>query len=84
MRHAVVLVAVLVASPLFGQDAPLPPVTPRAQQQPQPVLVALAVEPIREEPTFSLEDAARANDYVTFHALFEQAPSAAYAPLHEL
>lgn len=83
MRHAVALVAILFASPTFGQDEPLPAVTPRAQQQ-QPVLVALAVEPIREEPTFSLEDAARANDYVTFHALFEQTPSAAYAPLHEL
>jgi hypothetical protein len=83
MRHAVILSAVLVASPLFGQDEPLPPVTPRAPQQ-QPVLVALAVEPIREEPTFSLEEAARANDYVTFNALFEQTPSAAYAPLHEL
>ena len=82
MRHAVVLVAVLFASPLFGQEEPLPSVMPRAQQE--PVLVALAVEPIREEPAFSLEDAARANDYVTFHALFEQAPSAAYAPLHEL
>ncbi|HEX6085386.1 MAG TPA: hypothetical protein VF266_12730 [Thermoanaerobaculia bacterium] len=92
MRHAVILSAVLFASPLLGQGEPLPPVTPRApQQQPssqqpsqQPVLVALAVEPIREEPAFSLEDAARANDYVTFHALFEQAPNAAYAPLHEL
>lgn len=83
MRHAIVLSAVLVASPIFGQDDPLPAVTPRTQQPPA-VYVALAVEPIREEPAFSLEDAARANDYATFNALFEQTGNPAYAPLHEL
>ncbi|HYC92274.1 MAG TPA: hypothetical protein VEO54_23905 [Thermoanaerobaculia bacterium] len=81
MRHAVVLGAVLLALPIFGQDDPLPPVTPRA---PELMLVALAVEPIREVPSVTIEDAARANDYATFHALFEQTQNPAYAPLHEL
>lgn len=83
MRHAVVLGAVLLASPIVGQEEPLPPVTARVQPPP-PVYVALAVEPVREEPRMTLEDAARANDYATFHALFEQTPSPAWAPLHEL
>lgn len=80
MRHAVILGAVLLASPIIGQDDPLPAVTPRVQ----PVLVALAVEPVHEVESITLEDAARANDYATFHSLFEQTGSAAYAPLHEL
>jgi hypothetical protein len=80
MRHAVVLSAVLLSLPLFGQDEPLPPVLPRVQ----PVLVALAVEPVHAIETVSLEDAARANDYATFHSLYEQTQNAAYAPLHEL
>ena len=79
--HAVVLSAVLFALPMFGQDDPLPPVTPRVHE---PVLVALAVEPVHEVPNVTLEDAARTNDYPTFHALYEQTGSAAYAPLHEL
>ncbi|HVG25720.1 MAG TPA: hypothetical protein VND45_16305 [Thermoanaerobaculia bacterium] len=83
MRHAVVLGAVLLALPIVGQVDPLPPVTPRASA-PEPVLVALAVEPIHEVPYISIEDAARANDYVTFNALFEQTQNPAYAPLHEL
>lgn len=84
MRHAVVLGAVLLASPIIGQEEPLPPVALRVQPQQPPVTVALAVEPVRELPTVTLEDAARANDYATFHSLYEQAPSPAYAPLHEL
>ena len=83
MRHAFVLTAVLFVSPAFGQEEPLPQVMPR-QQEPPPVLLALAVEPVHEVPETTLEDAARANDYATFHALFEQQRSAPYAPLHEL
>lgn len=81
MRHALVLSAVLLASTIAGQQDPLPPVTPRTET---PILVALAVEPVHEVPTVTLEDAARANDYATFHQLYEQTRNAAYAPLHEL
>jgi hypothetical protein len=81
MRHAIVLSTVLTTLPLVAQDAPLPAVTPRPQT---PVLIALAVEPMREPETFTLEDAARNNDYPTFRALYEQTRSAAWAPLHEL
>lgn len=35
-------------------------------------------------PPATLEEAARANDYPTFHALFERDPEPAFAPLHEL
>lgn len=88
MRHAVVLSAVLLVLPILGQEEPLPPVTPRVQsvQPAPPVLVALATEPIRQLETGSgsLEEAARDNDYATFHALYEQTRNAAYAPLHEL
>jgi hypothetical protein len=86
MRHAVVLSAVLLALPTVGQDDPLPPVTPRVQSMPavQPVLVALATEPIREFENIDIEEAARNNDYATFHALYEQTRNPAYAPLHEL
>jgi hypothetical protein len=81
-RHAVLVVAVLLVSAVvIGQEDPLPPVVPRAQT---PVLVALAVEPMHELSSVSLEDAARSNDYATFHALFEETRNPAYAPLHEL
>jgi hypothetical protein len=83
MRHAVVLSAVLLALPAAGQDDPLPPVMPRVQSA-QPVIVALATEPIRELENVDIEEAARNNDYATFHALFEQTRNPAYAPLHEL
>lgn len=79
IRHLVVLIIVLAASTIVGQEEPLPRVIPAVQP-----VVALAVEPFVDTPAPTLADAARANDYAAFSALFEKTRNAAYAPLHEL
>ena len=71
VRHLIILVVVLFASSIVGQEEPLP-------------LIALAVEPAVDVPPPTLADAARANDYATFAALYAETKDAAYAPLHEL
>ncbi|HVE69971.1 MAG TPA: hypothetical protein VNI54_01285 [Thermoanaerobaculia bacterium] len=76
-----ILSAVLLTSTAIGQEEPLPPVTPRDA----PVLIALALEPEHAPvPRLTLEDAARSNDYATFHQLYERDPHPAYAALNEL
>ncbi|MFL6246406.1 MAG: hypothetical protein ACJ74H_10310 [Thermoanaerobaculia bacterium] len=74
---AVLLIAVVatLTMPVIGQEEPLPAPS-----------IALAVDPIRDltPPRVSLVDAARANDYATFDALYREEPSPAFAALHEL
>ncbi|MFZ2492052.1 MAG: hypothetical protein WA208_11255, partial [Thermoanaerobaculia bacterium] len=88
-----------------GQEEPLPRVTPRgtaAAAAPQDVspapqaggwqsdlLVVLPSDPIHVQPTVTLAEAARNNDYATFHSLFLQAREqgrdvSAYATLDEV
>lgn len=84
------LVALLGASalPLNGQEEPLPPVQPRTFIADAALpSVTLPVEPIRSEAATesgTLAQAARANDYATFAALYERHPAAAWRPLYEL
>jgi hypothetical protein len=85
----VLLMVVAVAAPLpvTGQEQPLPPVVPRVSVD-FPT-VALVVEPFHAVPRTTLADAARANDFPTFDALFREANRhgeqlGAYATLHEL
>jgi hypothetical protein len=85
----VLLMVVAVAAPLpvTGQEQPLPPVVPRLSVD-FPT-VALVVEPFHAVPRTTLADAARANDFPTFDALFREANRrgeqlGAYATLHEL
>jgi hypothetical protein len=85
----VLLMVVAVAAPLpvTGQEQALPPVVPRVSVD-FPT-VALVVEPFHSVPQTTLADAARANDFPTFDALFREANRrgeqlGAYATLHEL
>ncbi|HYI12943.1 MAG TPA: hypothetical protein VEK57_28100 [Thermoanaerobaculia bacterium] len=93
LRSAVtlLLVALLTAPPfsLSGQEEPLPIVVARATPLTDLPLVVLAVEPLRDFHQPSLLDAARANDYPTFDALYREAKArgeslGAYDTLHEL
>jgi len=76
------------ALPLNGQEEPLPPVQPRTFIADAALpSVTLPVEPIRSEAapeSGTLAQAARANDYATFAALYERHPAAAWRPLYEL
>jgi hypothetical protein len=85
----VLLIVVASATPLSvtGQEQPLPTVVPRVSVD-FPT-VALVVEPFHAIPQTTLADAARANDFPTFDALFREANRrgeqlGAYATLHEL
>jgi hypothetical protein len=85
-NHA--LFVLLFTLTLTAQEAPLPVVTAR-EAAPEVMLIATAVEPIRDfrEPTLS--EAARANDFISFDALYQEAKQrgesvAAFETLHEL
>jgi hypothetical protein len=85
----VLLIVVASAAPLSvtGQEEPLPPVVARLSVD-YPT-VALEVEPFHAAPQLTLAEAARANDFPTFDALFREANRrgeslGAYATLHEL
>ncbi len=73
---------IAIAATVTGQEEPLPPVYTRGiALEPS---VVLPVEPVRsfQEPT--LADAARGNDYLSFHALYQETSPAEYRTLHEL
>jgi hypothetical protein len=85
-RHLVILIAAVALSgvprSVTGQEEPLPAITPRNSDI---LLVALPLEPMLAEPQTTLAEAARANDYPTFDALYREAGRpAAYRALHEL
>lgn len=96
LRSAVTLLLItFVAAPpvtVNGQEDPLPAVTPKVASFAIPAelpMVFLAVEPIRDFRQPSLLEAARANDYVTFDALYRDAKArgeatGAYDTLYEL
>lgn len=86
LNHA--LVVLLFTIPLTAQEDPLPVVTAR-NAAPEVMLIATAVEPIRDFRQPTLAEAARANDFISFDALYREArqrgePVAAYETLHEL
>jgi len=86
LNHA--LVVLLFTIPLTAQEEPLPVVTAR-DAAPEIMLIATAVEPIRDFRQPTLAEAARANDFISFDALYREArqrgePVAAYETLHEL
>jgi hypothetical protein len=83
----VLLIAVVgtTTMPVTGQEEPLPVIQAKTFFEPVTPSIALAVEPIRDlAQQTTLVDAARANDYVTFDALYREAPIPAFAMLHEL
>ena len=86
-RHLVILVLIAfvgaIALSVTGQEEPLPPITPRG------VTIVLPIEPAVEYHAPTLAEAAHANDYVTFDALYTEAwkrgqSVALYETLHEL
>lgn len=84
------LIATLTVLPMSvtGQEEPLPVVVPRAIPLEAPTVV-LAVEPFHAPFQPTLLDAARANDYITFDALYREAKLrgeslGALETLHEL
>jgi hypothetical protein len=91
VHHRYAVVFLLVALTINGQEEPLPPVVPRATPlivDAAPAIV-LAVEPFHELHTPTLLEAARANDYLTFDALYREAQARGesltqFATLHEL
>jgi hypothetical protein len=86
LHHA--LFVLLFTISLTAQEDPLPVVTAR-NTAPEVMLIATAVEPIREFRGPTLAEAARANDFISFDALYREARQrgesvAAFEPLHEL
>ncbi|HEX8254623.1 MAG TPA: hypothetical protein VF846_15880, partial [Thermoanaerobaculia bacterium] len=86
INHA--LFVLLFTVPLTAQEAPLPVVTPRTAD-PDVMLIATAVEPIRTFHGPSLAEAARNNDFATFDALYREAKQrgeavAQFETLHQL
>jgi hypothetical protein len=90
----VLLIAVVGTSTLsvVGQEEPLPPVLAKGSDVVAPEafpLVVLPSDPIVSTQQPTLADAARANDFVTFDALYREARRSgenvsAFATLHEL
>ena len=86
-----IVFAGLIALSVIGQEDPLPVVSPKPGAEiplAEPTVV-LAVEPARDFTSPTLMSAARANDYVTFDALYTDARKrgenvSPYATLHEL
>jgi hypothetical protein len=74
---------IAVAATVTGQEEPLPTVHSRAFAV-EPASIVLAVEPIRVVQQPTLADAVRRNDYLTFHALYQESQPAEYRTLHEL
>jgi hypothetical protein len=87
----VLLIAVVGTTtiPLTGQEEPLPVIQAKNTFGLEAPSIALAVEPFRDLPQPTLADAARANDYATFDALYRDAEQrgrsvSAFTALHEL
>ncbi len=88
MRPNHALVVLLFTLTLTAQEEPLPVVTAR-NAAPEVMLIATAVEPIRDFRGPTLTEAARANDFISFDALYQDARQrgesvAAFETLHEL
>ena len=88
MRPNHALFVLLFTLTLTAQEGPLPVVTAR-DAAPEVMLIATAVEPVREFRGPTLAEAARANDFISFDALYREArqrgePVAAFETLHEL
>lgn len=82
----VVLLAIGIAATVTvtGQEeTPLPQVQTRGITL-EPASIVLAVEPIRTIQQPTLADAVRRNDYVSFHALYEESRPAEYKALDDL
>jgi hypothetical protein len=98
LKTAVALLLIVVIStttfPVTGQEEPLPAIQPKGSLAPLTPSVGrsivLPAEPVAlQVPLPTLEEAARANDYITFDALYRNAVQrgdsmAAFAPLHEI
>jgi hypothetical protein len=85
-NHA--LFVLLFTLTLTAQEEPLPVVTTR-DAVPEVMLIATAVEPIRDFRGPTLAEAARANDFISFDALYREARQrgesvVAFETLHEL
>ena len=87
----VIALAVAISLSITGQEEPLPPVQPKTAVEIATLTPSfdLAVEPIHNNtPAPTLAEAARANDFATFDALYTKArgteSAAAFATLHEL
>jgi len=84
VRLKYALFVLLFTTPfIVAQEEPLPLVTARTAI-PEVMLIATAVEPIRDFRAPTLAEAARLNDFATFDALYREAPDARFATLHEL
>jgi hypothetical protein len=78
-----VILGIAITATVTGQEEPLPILRLHAVPgDPSPIV--LAVYPIREPQQPTLADAVRRNDYVTFHALYEETQPAEYRALYEL
>jgi hypothetical protein len=90
VRLKYALFVLLFTTPfMIAQEDPLPAVTLRAAAGPEVMLIATAVEPIREINAPTLAEAARLNDYNTFDTLYREARQrgenvSQYTTLHEL
>ena len=96
MRFKYTVVVLLIAvvgtttMPVIGQEEPLPAIQARGSFEPLTPSISLAVEPIRDlVQRTTLVDAARANDYAAFDALYRDAVQrgelvGSFAALHEL
>ena len=93
-RTAVALLLIVVIGtttfPVTGQEEPLPAIQAKGSLAPFTPSVVLPAEPVAVPvPLPTLEEAARANDFITFDALYRDAVRrgdsvAAFAPLHEI
>ena len=86
-KYTVVVLLIVIAGTATtstGQEEPLPAIQVKGSVEPFSPPIVLAVEPLHQYATPTLAEAARANDYVTFDALYRAEPNAAFATLHEL
>lgn len=88
MRLNYALFVLLFTTGFAAQEEPLPLVSPRTTPAPDVMLIATAVEPIRDFPTPTLAEAARNNDWASFDQLYREArkrgEGAQFQTLHEL
>jgi hypothetical protein len=89
VRLKYALFVLLFTTSYSAQEEPLPVVSPRPTLAAEVMLIATAVEPIREFRGPTLAEAARHNDYAAFEQLYREAkqrgePVAQFDTLHEL
>jgi hypothetical protein len=86
-KYTVVVLLIVVAATATtstGQEEPLPAIQAKGSFEPLSPQIVLAVEPIHAPTPPTLAEAVRANDYVTFDALYRAKPNPAFATLYEL